>query len=212
MNNKKPEAVVFVHGLFMNGWDMTFMRNRIADAGYAVHQFSYSSTSSSIEQIVEELHDFVEAIDTDTIHYVGHSLGGLVIRHFLHSYPDSPEGRVVTLGAPHNGSGTAHVINQFNLGSMFLGESLNSGLLGNAPEWTGERELGSIAGDVGIGMGKLFSGLESPNDGTVTVEETLLENSTDHVQLSVSHTGLVLSKTVADETLNFLKQGEFAKN
>ena len=212
MSNKKPEAVVFIHGLFMNGWDMTFMRNRIEDAGYTAHQFSYSSTGSSIEEVVQELHDFVKEIDAKTIHYVGHSLGGLVIRHFLHAYPKSPKGRVVTLGTPHKGSGAAHFFNQYNLGAMFLGESLNSGLLGNAPEWTGKRELGSISGDVGVGMGMMFSGLDSPNDGTVSVEETLLENGTDHIQLSVSHTGLILSKTVADETLNFLKQGKFTKN
>ena len=212
MSNKKPEAVVFIHGLFMNGWDMAFMRNRIEDAGFVAHQFSYSSTVSSIDEVVQELYDFVEEIDAGKIHYVGHSLGGLVIRHFLHAYPKSPKGRVVTLGTPHQGSGAAHVINQFNLGSMFLGESLNSGLLGNTPDWAGKRELGSIAGDVGIGMGMMFSGLDSPNDGTVSVEETLLENSSDHIQLSVSHTGLVLSKTAADETLNFLKKGQFTKN
>ncbi len=212
MSNKKPEAVVFIHGLFMNGWDMSFMRNRIEDAGYIAHQFSYSSTGSSIEEVVQELHDFIEEIDANTIHYVGHSLGGLVIRYFLHAYPKSPKGKVVTLGTPHQGSGAAHFFNQYNLGAMFLGESLNSGLLGNAPEWTGKRKLGSISGNVGVGMGMLFTGLDSPNDGTVSVEETMLENSADQIQLAASHTGLILSETVAEETLNFLKQGKFTKN
>jgi len=188
------------------------MRNRIEDAGFIVHQFSYSSTGSSIDEVVQELHGFVEKLDSKTIHYIGHSLGGLVIRHFLHTYPKSPKGRIVTLGTPHKGSGAAHFFNQYNLGSMFLGESLNSGLLGNAPEWTGKRELGSISGNVGIGMGKLFTGLDSPNDGTVSVEETMLENGTDQIELPVSHTGLILSKTVVNETLNFLKQGKFTKN
>jgi len=203
---------VFIHGLFMNGWDMSLLRSRISDAGYTAHQFSYSSTSTNIDQIVDELRDFVDKIDAETIHYVGHSLGGLVIRHFLHAYPEMPPGRVVTLGSPHNGSGAAHFLNQFDFTSLILGESLNTGLLGNVPEWKNERELGSIAGNASFGMGKLFSGLEEPNDGTVTVEETLLENSTDHILLSVSHTGLLLSKTTADETLNFLKQGKFTKN
>jgi len=212
MSKNKPEAVVLIHGLFMNGWDMSLLRSRLKNAGYTTHQFSYSSTSTNIDLIVDDLWDFVKKIDAETIHYVAHSLGGLVIRHFLHSYPDVPPGRIVTLGSPHNGSDAARFLNQFDLTSMIMGESLNTGLLGNAPDWKNKRELGSIAGDVGLGMGKLFSGLEEPNDGTVSVKETILENSTDHIQLSVSHTGLLLSKRTADLILNFLKQGKFTKN
>ncbi len=210
MNN--TEVVVCIHGLFMNGWDMTLLRSRISDVGYDTHQFSYSSTSSNIELIVEELRIFVEELDAETVHFVCHSLGGLIVRHYLEHYPSTTQGRIVTLGTPHNGSGTAHFFHKFNLATMLLGESLNAGLLGNAPEWKGQRELGSLAGNLGFGIGSLFKDLDSPNDGTVSVNETVLENSSAHLQLSVSHTGLVLSKEVADEVLYFLKEGRFSKN
>ena len=196
----------------MNGWDMALLRQRIGSAGYSTHQFSYNSTSTDIEQVVEELKIFVVKIDAEYVHYVCHSLGGLVVRHFLDAHNDLPHGRIVTLGTPHNGSSTAHLLNSNSFTSMILGESMNAGLLGNAPAWTGELEIGVIAGDVSLGMGKLFQGMDEPNDGTVSVEETLLENRTDHIKLPVSHTGLMLSKTVADETVNFLKQGKFTKN
>ncbi|MFK8067247.1 MAG: esterase/lipase family protein [Gammaproteobacteria bacterium] len=206
------EAVVLIHGLFMNGWDMSLLRSRISDGGFYTHQFSYHSTSTNIDQITSELHKLTESIQADKIHYVGHSLGGLVIRHFLESYPSTPKGRVVTLGSPHNGSNVAHFLNCYDFTSKILGESLNTGLLGNAPPWSGSRELGSIAGNVGFGMGFIFPDLKEPNDGTVSVEETELENMTEHIQVPTSHTGLLLSKIVADHALNFLKQGKFADN
>ncbi len=217
MEGKKSEAVVFIHGLFMNGWDMGILRQRIAEAGYTTHQFSYSSTSSSVDEIISQLHDFVKGINANVVHYVCHSLGGLIVRHFLAAYDDLPPGRVVTLGTPHNGSGAAKFFNQyqvghFNIGSMLLGESLNAGLLGDAPEWRGDRDIGVIAGTSGLGLGKLFQELEEPNDGTVSVAETRLENCTDYLELPVSHTGLLISKKVADQTINFLKYGKFDKN
>lgn len=201
-----------IHGLFMNGWDMTLLRSRIADAGYSTHQFSYKSTSTNIDQIIFDLNEFVEKIDASTIHFVCHSLGGLVVRHFFDRYPKAITGRVVTLGSPHNGSNAAHFLNRFSFTSKILGESLNAGLLGNAPLWSGECELGSIAGNVGFGMGRLFPDLKEPNDGTVSVEETALKNMTDHIQLATSHTGLLMSKNVADETLYFIQNGKFVNN
>lgn len=210
MNNPKPEAVVFIHGLFMNGSDMSLLRERVSEAGFVAHQFSYDSVGTDIKKIVEDLHIFVEALESDVVHYVCHSLGGLIIRHYLHAYPDATPGRTVTLGTPHNGSGAAHFFNQYNMASMLLGQSLKAGLLGNAPDWIGERELGVIAGDLSLGLGNIFSGLEEPNDGTVSVSETLLENCRAHLCLPVSHTGLVLSKTASDETVKFLIDGKFS--
>ncbi len=204
------EAVVLIHGLFMNGWDMSLLRSRIADAGYSTYQFSYHSTSANVEEITSELNEFIENIHSETIHYVGHSLGGLVIRHFLKRYPNTPNGRVVTLGSPHNGSNAAHFLNRYEFTSKILGESLNTGLLGNAPPWSGRRELGSIAGNVGFGMGVIFPDLKEPNDGTVSVDETKLENMAEHLLIPTSHTGLLLSKSAADQTLYFLKHVRFA--
>lgn len=196
----------------MNGWDMTLLRSRIADAGYSTHQFSYKSTSTNIDQIIFDLNEFVEKIDAEKVHFVCHSLGGLVVRHFFDRYPKEVTGRIVTLGSPHKGSNAAHFLNRFSLTSKILGESLNAGLLGNAPLWSGERELGSVAGTASFGMGKLFPDLKEPNDGTVSVEETILENTVDQIQLPVSHVGLLMSKNTADETLHFIKYGNFTNN
>lgn len=193
----------------MNGWDLSLLRHRVADAGFATHQFSYHSISQSIEVIVQEVHNFVSGINADEIHYVCHSLGGLVVRHFLYAYRDLPPGRIVTLGTPHQGSGVARYFNQHRIGMMLLGESINAGLLGNAPPWDGQREFGSIAGINSFGMGMIFQEMHELNDGTVTVTETKLENATAHLELPVTHTGLVLSATVAEEVIYFLQHGYF---
>lgn len=200
---------MFIHGLFMNGWDLSLLRHRVTDAGFATYQFSYHSTSQAIEATVQEIHDFVSSINADEIHYVCHSLGGLVVRHFFHAFQDLPPGRVVTLGTPHQGSGVARFFNQHRIGMMLLGESINAGLLGNAPPWDGQRELGSIAGISSFGMGMIFQDMHEPNDGTVTVSETRLENATAHLELPVTHTGLVVSAIVAEEVIHFLKHGYF---
>jgi hypothetical protein len=75
--------------------------------------------------------------------------------------------------------------------------------------WAGERDLGVIAGDLSLGLGRLVGSLEGPNDGTVLVEETALEGASDHRVLRVSHSGMLFNRNVADETAAFLRDGRF---
>ena len=69
--------------------------------------------------------------------------------------------------------------------------------------------LGVIAGTVRFGLGLLVPGIPEPNDGTVTVSETMLAGMTDHVTVSTSHTGMLFSKAAADQTIHFLKYRHF---
>ncbi|PKL94433.1 MAG: alpha/beta hydrolase, partial [Gammaproteobacteria bacterium HGW-Gammaproteobacteria-8] len=72
-----------------------------------------------------------------------------------------------------------------------------------------QREVGAIAGTASFGLGRLFARLEPPHDGTVSVAETRIDGLADHLELPVSHTGLVLSRPVADAVARFLHQGRF---
>lgn len=202
------QAVVLVHGLWVNGLDMSLLRYRL-QKHYACHQFSYNSVSCEPAENAEKLNEFTANIDSDTIHFVGHSLGGLVIRHLFHHYPQQKPGRIVTLGTPHNQSHSARQLCGFLPTKILLGKSINDGLLGELPDWSAQRELGSIAGTLRFGMGILIPGLPEPNDGTVAVEETRLQGMSDHLSLHLSHLGLLLSSTASKAVVKFLQNGKF---
>ncbi len=209
MNSQiEKEAVVLVHGLWVNGMDMSLLRYRLGK-DYDTFQFSYSSVSHTPAENAQLLNRFIAGIDNKVIHFVGHSLGGLVIRHLFHLFPQQAPGRIATLGTPHNQSHAAKQLSRCSLSRMLLGCSIEDGLLGTVPDWIGERELGSIAGTLRFGMGIIIPGLARPNDGTVSVEETKLKGMRDHLTLPVSHFGLVVSVRVYEAVLCFLRAGKF---
>ena len=204
-----PEAVVLVHGLWVSGLDMSLLRMRLRHAGFEARQFSYPSVRSSPRSNAIELNAFIQSLHGDTVHLVGHSLGGLVIRHLFHEYPGQRPGRVVTLGTAHRPSSAAKSLARWPPGRMLLGESLRGGLLGGLPPWPAQRELGCIAGTLRFGMGTFLPGIPQPSDGTVAVEETRLPEMRDHISFPVSHFGLLVSRRVAGETMHFLRHGRF---
>lgn len=204
------ETVVLVHGLWVNGLDMTLLRRRLQDAGFAPRQFSYPSVRSAPLANAMALNAFLRPIPAEIVHFVGHSLGGIVIRHLFYHYPDQRAGRVVTLGTPHRPSQAASAMARWLPGRWLLGKSIKEGLLGGAPPWPVDRELGGIAGTLRLGMGMIVPGIPVPNDGTVAEQETHLPGMRDHIAVPVSHTGLLLSRRVADEIACFLKYGGFS--
>ena len=113
------------------------------------------------------------------------------------------------LGSPVQGSGVARVMQESRLLRHLLGRSTEMGLIGPVPRWNGERELGVIAGDSGMGVGRFITWFGEPNDGTVTVAETRLDKSTGHQVLNCGHMGMLISIQVARATACFLKSGHF---
>ena len=91
---------------------------------------------------------------------------------------------------------------------MLLGRSVQA-LAGGVPPWDGHREVGIIAGSLSVGLGMLTTGVPRPNDGTVAVAETLLEGATDFIELPVTHTGMLFSTAVAEQSICFFKSGAF---
>lgn len=199
-----------VHGLFFRGSWLGFMRQRLVALGYDVHCISYPSTGSDTYANAKRLIRYAEQRSTpdDMRHFVGHSLGGLVIRHACALRPHLFTGRVVTLGTPHTGSMTAATVRR-TLHPIVLGRSYVSGLDGKLPPLPAGIELGSLAGSRGIGINNVLRALPSPHDGTVAVAETHLRGETDHIVLPVAHTEMVYSKAVREQIDHFLQHGRF---
>lgn len=203
------ETIVLVHGLWMNGIDMSILAGRLEAMGYRTVRFHYPSIRHTPRENAARLDSFCAGLEAPIIHFVGHSLGGVVIRHLFFDYPNRKPGRVVTLGTPHRPGRSAHRLSGYTIGKLLLGKSTADGLLGNIPPWAGTHDLGSIAGTLSFGLGKLFDGLPRPNDGTVAVEETRLTNMKDHVAFKTTHFGMLLSPATPRLCHNFLRDGSF---
>lgn len=201
--------VVLLHGLWMPGLEMALLQQRLEPRGFHCRRFSYSTFQSGVEETVGALAACVAGFGDGPVHFVGHSLGGLLLRHFFAAYPETAPGRSVTLGTPHAGSRVAQVLDGLGPTSWLLGSGRRMGLMGDAPAWPAGRELGVIAGTMSLGMGLVVPGLSQPNDGTVSVEETRCPEMSDFLELPVSHMGLVVSEQVANQTAAFLHQGHF---
>jgi len=205
----EAQTVVLVHGIWMPGAEMTLLARRLRHCGFRPLQFSYPSVRCDLPQNAARLHAFVQRIDTPVVHFVAHSLGGLLLRHFFHDYPQQRPGRVVTLGSPHAGSAVARRMGANPFGKALLGQSFKRGLRGDVPAWDAGRELGVIAGNVGLGVGRLVGGLRGANDGVVSLAETRLAGAADYRVFPVNHTGLLFSRDVATAVCRFLHHGHF---
>ena len=203
------EAVVLVHGLWMRGPVMLLLRYRLRRCGFLPYQFSYPTTRCTVEEAAHLLQRFLSKVPEPTVHFVGHSLGGLVVQRLFTQYPAQRPGRVVTLGTPYQGSIAARRLAGFRAGRFLLGKSFQHGLTEQSPHWTAAQPLGVIAGDLSIGGGRLLGGLTSANDGTVGVDEARISGATEQRVVHVSHMGLVVSSQVARLTCAFLRSGTF---
>ncbi len=208
------EAVVLVHGIWSNGVDLWRLRLHLKQAGYDCYIFNYHVWQAPAEELAKRLHNFVQDIDADIIHYVGHSFGGIILMHYFDQFPfkksgEKHEGRIVLLGSPVHGSAVGKRISRSPVTRWTLGKSLKSGITGDVPEWKGWQDIGVIAGTLPLGMGLLAGGPNPPHDGTVSVEETRLKGATDFITLPVSHSGMLLSTAVANHVITFLRSGQF---
>ena len=196
----------------MPGEESLILRHRLAhEFGLTLQAFRYSGASSTMSDISERLESFVRDLQAPSVHFVGHSLGGLVIHRFLERFPDQPPGAVVFLGTPCVGSRAAERAARFAPIAHLMGQSVAEELLQpQERRWTQPRPLGIIAGSQPIGVGQLLAQFAEENDGTVAVSETRMPGATDHIVLPVSHLGMLLSARVARETGSFLTEGRFS--
>lgn len=202
---------MLVHGLWYGAFSMLPLSRRLDRAGFSVRRHGWTTTRGDFPVSADRLAETVGHIADERVHLVGHSLGGLLILEMLERAGERmPAGRVVLLGSPVRGSAVARRMSGVPGLRRLLGAA--RGALGNgvAGAPTG-RETGVVAGTVSVGAGRMLGRLPKPHDGTVSVEETRLPGATDRIELPVSHTGLLLSGTVAAQVAAFLHHGEFER-
>ena len=207
--------VILLHGLWMPGLVMSPLASRLAGLGFRPHVFDYASRRKPIEAHADRLVRFArDAAGGAPVHFVGHSLGGLVVLTAL-ARTDAPAvASVVLLGTPARGCMAGRRLAGVAPGRWMLGESRTLWQEGRVARWDsaahGGARLGVIAGNhPSFGLGRMLGRLPGVSDGVVRLEETEVDGMADRVVLPVGHTELIFSARVVVQTSQFLSHGRF---
>lgn len=201
------QNVLLLHGLYTSPLIMKPLGKRLAALGFTPHYFAYATTRRSLHEHAQDLADYIRREQLVPCHFVGHSLGGLLLRHLAAIAPELLQARAVTLGSPHQGSAAAYRVRAIH--PALLGGSWVCALDGTLPERALPIPCGNIAGNSGAGLGRLLLHLPEPNDGTVALAETQLADSVPLV-VPCGHTGLLFDAKVAQQVAHFLRHETFS--
>lgn len=209
------ELVVLMHGLGRSNTAMWKLASRLEDAGYFVVRVGYRSFQQTPEQILESITAQINACCTKhkhAVHFVGHSLGGLLTRAYLQNNKVDHLGRVVLLASPNHGT---EVVDQYRERwwmkfagpmAMALGTDENSFPHSLEPPYYPVGVIAGINGDED--NDKILPGKD---DGLVTVESTKLQGMTDFIIIESGHSLMRYNEEVAKQTIAFIKYEKFLK-
>jgi hypothetical protein len=217
-NSEKGEYVILVHGLARTRHSMGKVQKFLEQQGYIVLNFNYPSTKHTIPVLSENyLKKFVQTQcpdPTKKIHFVTHSMGGILVRFYLKA--DKPEhlGRVVMLAPPNQGSEVTDWLKGWFVYKWFFGPAGRQlGTDGGSiPSQLGpvDFELGVIAGDRSINPLNSLR-IPGPDDGKVSVERTKVQGMKDFLLVHKTHTFMMRDKTVLTQINHFLQTGMFRR-
>jgi len=214
--DRSKEWVILLHGLARSKSSMSTMEKRLAEAGYSVLNKDYPSTKKNIQQLVAdhlpELVDSCRQNGATKIHFVTHSMGGILVRYYLKHYSLPELGHVVMLSPPNTGSEVVDVFKSF-----FLFKWLNG---------PAGQQLGTDADSIPIHLGKakfhtgiitgdrtinfiLSSIIPGPDDGKVSIERAKLDGMADFRVIHSTHPFIMKNSEAIALTLNFLDKGSF---
>lgn len=212
----EAELVILIHGLARSAASMKPLEKELRSLGYRVINFDYPSTEFSIEDLT---HDHLapllatEAIrSAPRVHFVTHSMGGILLRQqFAQGQPENL-GRVVMLAPPNQGSEVVDTIGHWALFGAINGPAGRE--LGTGEEGISARlpavnfPLGIIAGDRSINW--INSGMiDGPDDGKVSIQSSHVEGESDHLIVHATHPLIMSNKEVLHQVPIFLRQGKF---
>ncbi len=210
------DTVVLLHGLARTRLSMRPMQRALEQSGYRVINQGYPSRKAPIERLTVQTFAGIQgqlaALQAQRVHFVTHSMGGILLRYYLSQHQLDGLGRVVMLAPPNQGSELVDRLGSWRLFRLVNGPA---GLqLGTGEEALPRKlppvefELGVITGS--LGLNPVLSGiLPKPNDGKVSVASAQVEGMRDFRVLPVTHTFLMGNRRVIELTRHFLAHGHF---
>jgi pimeloyl-ACP methyl ester carboxylesterase len=217
-DGSRAAGVVLLHGIAGRSLLLRRLENALQRAGFATLNIDYESRKKPLEQLAEDIHPAITAfasVDTGPIHFVTHSMGGLLARVYIAKYRPARLGRVVMLGTPNGGSEIADRFKDVALYRSYFGPAglqlatTQHGTLAALPRL--DYPVGVIAGNRFLDPISALFLLPWPNDGRVSVESSKLADMTDHTMVRASHMGLVLHPASIRQTISFLREGRFER-
>jgi pimeloyl-ACP methyl ester carboxylesterase len=201
--------VLIAPGLWMPSVAMTLFAARLARAGYTPRVFSYRGRSS-LEANRERFAGFArEALGGRPAHFVGHSLGGVLVLEMLNAHADIPVATAVLLGPPARGCLAGRRFGAGSVGRWMMG-ACGELWQDHCAVWKREAPLGVIAGTLPLGLGRIIGGrLPGANDGVVRVEETAVDGMAAQALVPTGHSLLIVSPAVERLAEHFMRTGRF---
>lgn len=211
-------GVVLLHGLGRTGLSMRVLDSACRHAGHKTLAPSYGFRTAVpviVADLAPKIADFAAEVD-GPLHFITHSLGGIVARALLKAHRPANLGRVVMLAPPNAGSELVDTLERLGLDRIVLGPA--SRYLRTIRPETAEARLGAVDFDLGIIAGNrpldpIIPRLLMPgaNDGKVSVAATRVAGMRDHIVLPVQHTLMVGDRRVIDQTMAYLSTGAFVR-
>jgi len=213
----KADNVILLHGLARTDKSMAKLQRALEKEGYCATNVDYDSREGDIETLaVKAIQPALEACGpTQRIHFVTHSMGGILVRQYLAHHEINNLGRVVMLGPPNKGSEVVdtlrdvpgfHFINGDAGLELGTGEASVPNQLGKA-----DFDLGIIAGTLSVNL-ILSTMIAGTNDGKVSVESTRLAGMQDHIEMEVTHPFMMNNDAVIEQVIHYLETGSFKRS
>jgi pimeloyl-ACP methyl ester carboxylesterase len=211
------ECVILLHGMARTAGSMNKIQRSLEKSGYYVANVGYPSRHHEIEVLAPmAIEDGLERCrqqrEYDAVHFVTHSLGGILVRYYLADTKIANLGRVVMLGPPNQGSHAADAMQKVPGFGWINGPAALQ--LGKGPRSI-PLQLGAPAFELGVIAGNrtidpfTSAVLDHPNDGRVTVEDTRLEGMRDFRLVRSSHAFIMQKQEVINLVSAFLRHGSF---
>jgi triacylglycerol lipase len=216
IRNHESECVVLLHGLGRTKYSMAKIERYLKRMDFKTVNLSYPSTSENIEYLAEvyipRAIEKCQDRETDKIHFVTHSMGGIVIRQYLQSHSLPPASRIVMLSPPNKGTELADFLKEIYGYRLITGPAGQE--IGTGPESLPNRlkpidmQIGIITGDKTLNP--LYSKvIPGSDDGKVSVESAKLEEMTDFLVIPSSHSFIMRNPVVMRQVAFFLENGRF---